>query len=113
MVPKKKKEGGWLGLKLSTSLGITSVRTHLAGSPCREQIQTGDEIIAIDGLRVKSVKEINAAIYDKKGVSTELTISREGGIQVVKITPVGHPEHLVKVEGKGNKIWHAIKASRR
>jgi hypothetical protein len=31
----------------------------------------------------------------------------------VNITPVADPSHLVKVEGKGNKIWEEIKRSRR
>ena len=113
MVPKKKGKGAWLGLQLSNSRGITTVRTHLTGSPCRELIQTGDEIIAIDGLRVKTIKQINAVIYGNSGISTSITIAREGGLQEVNVTPTDHPEHLVKVEGKGNKIWHAIKASRR
>lgn len=113
MVPEKKKLGAWLGVNLSTSNGSVKVRTHLTGSPCRELIHTGDEILAIDGLRVKSSKEISAAIYANAGVLTSITIAREGVLMEVGITPVEDPNHLVKVEGKGNKIWEEIKRSRR
>ncbi len=113
MVPEKKKLGAWLGVNLSTSNGSVKVRTHLTGSPCRELIHTGDEILAIDGLRVKSSKEISAAIYGNAGVLTSITIAREGVLMEVGITPVEDPNHLVKVEGKGNKIWEEIKRSRR
>jgi predicted metalloprotease with PDZ domain len=113
MVPEKKKDGAWLGINLSNSNGCVKVRTHLTGSPCRELIHTGDEIVAIEGLRVKSSKEISAAIYGNIGVSTKMMIAREGVLMEVNITPVADPSHLVKVEGKGNKIWEEIKRSRR
>ena len=47
---------------------------HTTGSPCREMIHTGDEIVAIDGLRVKSAAEINAAIHGSIGAETTITI---------------------------------------
>ena len=53
MVAEKKNKGAWLGLNLANSPNCVKVRTHLTGSPCRELIHTGDEIVAIDGLRVK------------------------------------------------------------
>lgn len=113
MVPEKKKEGAWLGINLSNSNGCVKVRTHLTGSPCRESIHTGDEIVAIDGLRVKSSKEISAAIHGSSGVESRITIAREGVLMDVVVTPIDDPNHLVKVEGKGNKIWDEIKRSRR
>ena len=42
-----------------------------------------------------------------------MMIAREGVLMEVNITPVADPSHLVKVEGKGNKIWEEIKRSRR
>ena len=37
-------------------------------------IHTGDEIVAIDGLRVKSAAEINAAIHGSIDAETTITI---------------------------------------
>ena len=84
------------------------VRTHLTGSPCRESIHTGDEIVAIDGLRVKSSGDITAAIYGNEGVETTFTIAREGVLHEVNITPTSNPNHLTIVEGKGNKLWQSL-----
>jgi len=112
MIADKKAKGAWLGLNMANSPGLTKVRTHLTGSPCRTEIYTGDEIVAIDGLRVKSCKEISAAIYGNQDIVTNITIAREGVLHEVEITPITNPQHLTKIEGKGNKIWDAIKASR-
>ena len=112
MVAQKENKGAWIGLNMANSSGTTKVRTHLSGSPCRNEIHTGDEIIAIDGLRVKSCKNISAAIYGNQDVLTKITIAREGVIHEVEITPIANPNHLTKIEGKGNKIWDAIKASK-
>ena len=113
MVPDKKTKGAWLGLNLANVSDSLKVRTHLAGSPCREEIHTGDEIIAIDGLRVKSTKELTAAVYGNQDVKTNVTIAREGVLREVVVVPKANPEHLLKVEGKGNKIWNAIKSTKR
>ena len=112
MIADKKAKGAWLGLNMANSPGLTKVKTHLTGSPCRTEIYTGDEIVAIDGLRVKSCKEISAAIYGNQDIVTNITIAREGVLHEVEITPITNPQHLTKIEGKGNKIWDAIKASR-
>tara|TARA_B100001769_G_scaffold209166_1_gene168574 strand:- start:1925 stop:3673 length:1749 start_codon:yes stop_codon:yes gene_type:complete len=113
MVPDKKEKGAWVGLNLTSNANCVKVRTHFTGSPCREMIHTGDEIIAVDGLRVKSASDISAAVHGNANVETTFTIAREGVLHDVKITPVPNPNHLTKVEGKGNKLWHAIKATMR
>ena len=113
MVADKKAKGAWIGLNLANNPNCVKVRTHLTGSPCRESIHTGDEIIAIDGLRVKSSSDITASIYANEGVETTFTIAREGVLHEVKITPTANPNHLTIVEGKGNKLWQAIKATMR
>ena len=113
MVEEKKQDGAWLGLNMANSPGSTKVRTHLTGSPCRNDIHTGDEIVAIDGLRVKSCKQMSAAIYGNSGIATTITIAREGVLREVVVTPIDNPHHLVKVEGEGNSIWDAIKATSR
>ena len=100
-------------LNLSNSPNCVKVKTHLSGSPCRDQIHTGDEIIAVNGQRICSSAELSAAVYGYIGVETTFTISREGAIKEVSITPIANPKHLVKLEGKGNRIWDAIKATKR
>ena len=113
MVPEKEKTGAWIGLNTVNVSGNVVVRTHLSDSPCRNKIQTGDEIIAINGLRVSSSNELKAAIYGYKDKEVEIIISRDGGIKTVKIVPIENPNHKVKIKGKGNKIWDSIIRSNR
>ncbi len=112
LVSEKKTNGAWIGLNLASSNGALKVRTHKSGSPCRDLIHTGDEIIAVDGLRVKTAAELSAAIYGLANKSSKFTIAREGILSEVIITPVENPGHLVNLDGKGNRIWDAIKATK-
>ncbi len=113
MVTYNKQKRYLLVINLGKNPNCVKVRSHLTGSPCRDLIHTGDEIVAIDGLRVKSVNEVTAAVYGNQDVETKITIAREGVLQDVLITPIANPLHPVKVEGKGNKLWQAIKATMR
>ena len=113
LVSEKKTKGGWLGLNLTSSPNCVKVRTHLSGSPCRDQIHTGDEIIAVNGHRIRTSGDLSAAVYGCIDVETTFTISREGAIKEVSITPIENPKHLVNLEGKGNKLWDSIKATKR
>lgn len=110
---EKEQKGAWIGLKLNDFANRTKVMNHLTGSPCRELIHTGDEIIAINGLRVISSKQIDAAIHGCTDVPMIFTICREGVIREVSITPVNNPNHSVRVVGKGNRLWKAICSSKR
>ena len=110
---EKKEKGAWIGLNLTSNAGILKVRTHKANSPARELIHTGDEIIAVNGIRVKTQSELSAAIYGLKDKKSKFTIAREGVVSNVEITPIENPNHLVKLEGRGNKLWDDIKSSKR
>ena len=108
MVPEKEEKGGWLGLNLSVKSGAVKVTTHHSKSPCRDFIHTGDEIIAVNNLRIRNVKELNAAIFDKIDNEIEITICRQAVLQRVVVKPISNPNYKVKLDGKGNKIWRSI-----
>ena len=108
MVPEKEEKGGWLGLNLSAKSGAVKVTTHHSNSPCRDFIHTGDEIIAVNNLRIRNVKELNAAIFDKIDNEIEITICRQAVLQRVVVKPISNPNYKVKLDGKGNKIWRSI-----
>ena len=112
MMPDKEYKGGWLGLNLSVSHGVVKVSTHHSTSPCRELIHTGDEIIAIDNLRIKSGPDLNSAVYGKIGKNVEVVICREGVLKTVNVIPAENPNYKVKLEGKGNKIWKSVSSTR-
>ena len=113
LIMEKEQKGAWLGLNMSNSTNQTKVRTHLDGSPCRELIHTGDEILAVNGLRITSCKTLSAAVYDFIDQPVKITLSRQAILKTVEVVPIANPSHPVKVSGKGNKIWRAIKATKR
>ena len=93
---------------MSAKSGAVKVTTHHSNSPCRDFIHTGDEIIAVNNLRIRNVKELNAAIFDKIDNEIEITICRQAVLQRVVVKPISNPNYKVKLDGKGNKIWRSI-----
>ncbi len=51
-------------------------------------IRIGDMIVAVDGIRVKTIKELNAAFERSGGRETQVTLRRGGETAEVRLTPV-------------------------
>ena len=79
---------GWLGVNLSTKDGRVKVTSHLSGSPLRQHVMPGDEIVAIDGIRTASLKGLKTSLKGKAGQQVELMSSHEGIIQSHKVQPL-------------------------
>ena len=103
---------GWLGVNLSTKDGRVKVTSHLSGSPVRQHVMPGDEIVAIDGIRTASLKGLKTSLKGKAGQQVELMSSHEGIIQSHKVQPLPSPQHGVKLDGKGNSKWKSYIATR-
>jgi len=106
------KEDGWLGIESAKKDGRLYLRRFLANSPCREAMQPGDEIIAINDQRVTDSSVIRRIIKDKAGDNIELTIARGGVVHSRNVEVESRPLHNVKVEGKGNILWKRLIASK-
>ena len=104
-------EVGWLGLHLSES--PLRISKFLAESPLRNQLQTGDEIIAINGRRTRKSSDLKGALRGNVEQEIKLTISRRGGIMEFYVVPAKDPLHPVIITGNGNKLWKAFSSSRR
>ena len=102
---------GWLGLHLSES--PLRISKFLAESPLRNQLQPGDEIIAINGRRTRKSSDLKSALRGNVEQAIKLTISRRGGIMEFEVVPAKDPLHPVIISGKGNKLWKAFSSSRR
>ena len=102
---------GWLGLHLSES--PLRISKFLAESPLRNQLQPGDEIIAINGRRTRKSSDLKSALRGNVEQEIKLTISRRGGIMEFEVVPAKDPLHPVIISGKGNKLWKAFSSSRR
>jgi predicted metalloprotease with PDZ domain len=102
---------GWLGLQLSES--PLRVSKFQAGSPVRDKLQPGDEIVAINGRRTRKSSELKGALRGQAEQTVSITISRRGGMMEFKVIPEKDPLHPVKISGTGNRLWNAFSSSRR
>lgn len=100
------KEGkGWLGVGLKENAGRVLITTYHAGSPLRELTQVGDEVLAVDGVRVKSVGHLKKLIAGRTADELSLDVVHEGIMSSVSLTLPASPQHGVSLKGKGNERW--------
>ena len=113
MTPDKSDNGGWLGIECSEKDSTLFVKTHLAKSPIRDLLNTGDEIIALDGIRINSKKRLNTYLKGKADCKCTITIARQGNLKQIDVKIARNPNHAIKLKGEGNSLWRKIIASRR
>ena len=102
------KEGkGWLGVGLKEASGRVKITTYHAGSPLRTLSQVGDELLAVDGVRVKSVNHLKKLIAGRTGEEIKFDITHEGILNTVSLVLPPSPQHGVSLKGKGNERWKA------
>ena len=61
---------GWLGVHVRSQGNKLKVTSHMQNSPVREQLQVGDEIVAIDGLRTVNAEQLKSNLKGKVGTSS-------------------------------------------
>ena len=113
MTPDKSDKVGWLGIECSEKDSGLFVRTHLAKSPIRDLLNTGDEIIALDGVRINSKKRMRAYLKEKADCKCIITIARQGNLKQIEVKIARNPNHAIKLKGEGNSLWQKIIATRR
>jgi predicted metalloprotease with PDZ domain len=102
------KEGkGWLGVNLRDSSGRVTITTYQAGSPLRNITQVGDEVISVDGVRIKSAAHLKKLIGGRAGEEINLDITHEGILTTTTLVLPTSPQHGVTLKGKGNQRWKA------
>ena len=102
--PTKDHEA-WLGIGLKDDGHRTRITTYHQGSPLRNITQVGDELVAVDGLRVKSSAHLSKLLLGRLNQPTSLDVVHEGVLQTVEVSPIAPPGHGVKLDGKGNEKW--------
>ncbi len=104
---KEKEKQAWLGLRLSQKNGLNIV--GLQHDSCvRNILMPDDELISIDGIRLRSPSELKDALAGKAGTDIEIMISRHNSIQKFKVVAAAQQADKVKLIGKGNKLWKAM-----
>ena len=88
LVPKGKdqqRERGFLGVKLKTESGKTTVSTRLFGSPAEVAgIAAGDEILGADGMRLDGTTLPYFISSSKPHASVSFILARKGAIREVQ-----------------------------
>ena len=109
-VKNKEQKLGWLGLTFGkNNLKVNGFQNK---SPCRELMKTGDELIAIDGLRISNSKSLRKLLIGRSNTSAIFTISTHGKLRDVQISIKQVPEFPVLFEGVGNQLWDSMKKSK-
>ena len=96
---------GWLGVGLKEAAGRVVITTYHTGSPLRELTQVGDELLAIDGVRIKSVSHLKKLIAGRTADELTIDVVHEGILSTVSLTLPASPQHGVSLKGKGNERW--------
>ena len=115
---KERKEGtekiswndfdqGWLGINLRNQNNKLLISSHLQGSPVREQLQVGDEIIALNGQRITSSEQLKTALKGNTEREVALLYSRRSVVKEVNVSPIIQPAYPTVSVCEGNRFWKA------
>jgi len=116
--PKEHKDGtekiawnefkqGWVGINLRNQNSKLVVSSHLQGSPVREHLQVGDEIIAINDQRITSSEQLKSALKGNAEKDVNVLFSRRSIIKEACITPITEPKAPTVSVCEGNRFWKA------
>ena len=103
-----KEAEGWLGLRLSERKSGLIIVAFEIPSPMRNIAQVGDEIVAIDGYRVHTAKEVKDVLSGRVGTQVKIATSRQGRMRPIKVEVVEKPILATTITGKGNKLWRSL-----
>ena len=98
---------GWLGVNTRDNGGKVLITTYHGGSPLRYQTQVGDELLSVDGVRIKSSSHLKKLIAGRSGDAVTFDAVHEGILTTFKLEIPASPQHGVRLKGKGNKRWLA------
>jgi len=103
-----KKPKGWLGLNLTSKKGGLYVQSFLPDSPLRDLLLPGDELISLDGLRIKNNSELASVLLGRQDSETNLAFNRQGVMMEASFNITSEPELASKLKGKGNRLWQTM-----
>ena len=115
---KERKEGtekiswndfdqGWLGINLRNQNNKLLISSHLQGSPVREKLQVGDEIIALNGQRITSSEQLKTSLKGSTKGEVALLYSRRSVVKEVNVSPIIQPAYPTVSVCEGNRFWKA------
>ena len=75
-------------------------------------MKSGDELIAINGLRINSAKSLKTMLKGAANTSAKITISSHGTLRDISIMIGSKPQNPVLFKGEGNELWRSMKQSK-
>jgi len=98
---------GWLGVHVRSQGNKLKVTSHMQDSPVREQLQVGDEIIAIDAVRVVNADQLKSNLRGKVGTTVRVVFARNSVLQNGVFDVSLEPNYPTVTISEGNRLWKA------
>jgi len=102
---KDTEEKAWLGISTRDNNGSVQITTYHSDSPMREVSEVGDELLAIDSVRIRSTTHLQRLMKGRVGDTVNLEMTHEGILREIHLKLPSSPRHGVMLKGKGNARW--------
>ena len=96
---------GWLGVHIRMQGNKLKVTSHMQDSPAREDLQVGDEIIAVDGVRVVNAEQLKSNLKGKVGTTVRILFARNSVMHECVLNVVLEPNYPSVTTSDGNRLW--------
>jgi predicted metalloprotease with PDZ domain len=92
------------GIVMETREGRLYARNVLADTPAeRGGLNTGDELLALDGFRTESAERLRARVADRApGEEVEVTLSRRGEVSALRLRLAEAPADEYRIRGRAD-----------
>ena len=103
---------GWLGVHVRSQGNKLKVTSHMQDSPVREQLQVGDEIVAVDGIRVVNAEQLKSNLKGKVGTTVRVMYARNSVMHEGLLNVSLEPNYPTVSTSDGNRLWKTTIQSR-
>ena len=103
---------GWLGVHVRSQGNKLKVTSHMQDSPVREQLQVGDEIVAVDGIRVINAEQLKSNLKGKVGTTVRVMYARNSVMHEGLLNVSLEPNYPTVSTSDGNRLWKITIQSR-
>ena len=103
---------GWLGVHVRSQGNKLKVTSHMQNSPVREQLQVGDELVAIDGIRTINSEQLKSNLKGKVGTKVRVLFARNSVMQETLLDVSLEPNYPTVTTSDGNRLWKSTIRSR-
>ncbi|MGB0174467.1 MAG: hypothetical protein ACPF9S_05485, partial [Candidatus Poseidoniaceae archaeon] len=88
------------------------VTSHMQHSPVRDQLQVGDEIVAVDAIRVTNAEQLKSTLKGKVGTKARVMFARNSVMHDAVLDVALEPNYPTVTTSNGNRLWKSTIRSR-